>query len=554
MDSPLPTLPPEVLSHICDMLSRKRDTARFMCVSHQLYGIGARYLYRDIDLLQQETPNAAQEIEDLATLFLRKPHLCGFVRNMAVRLPKGSRPVTQLYMYLAATDHREYNHARSPELEELIEEWRTVQDSNESSQVNSHDADEIEENDTSSDWVDTDDEWESDYDVDSEAGLYLPSGPMEHATLKEDEERWFILATLLTRFPNLQKLDLELPSLPRERLICLDQALDYHRTKGPTSVLFPHVKTICLGYSSISRRGQSYHGILAFMPSLTSVYLHRMAKESFGQFVADTRSLDITHLELRDCRVSPPSLQRMVAVPKALTSFVYELGEPRSLTEIDQPISYRSLRRALESQTHSLEQISIDYPHDYCFDDWAGGGPETRPMGSFSEFGKLKRLRIATTYVFGWVADTDPSRLRDSLPDQLEELHLTHADEDEETCQGLFLLLDAKRNGRFASLTNLSLECEEMWYLQHFESYGGKTGVLELMALADSLGIKMEIFNNHSDERIEGTEEWLDAAEQGFPERKEAGWGFNGDVVWPERVSGCIKRPFYPLIHHEILD
>jgi hypothetical protein len=175
-------------------------------------------------------------------------------------------------------------------------------------------------------------------------------------------------------------------------------------------------------------------------------------------------------------------------------------------------------------------------------------------MGSLAPFTKLRRLRIASTYLFGFVADTDPDRLRDSLPERLEMLHLTHGDEDEELTVGLRKVLEARQQGRFTDLKELSVDVSVPWLIRHGnpphadDSRFNKEVMMELTSKAEGAGMKMSIFNNVSHSRTKDLLRRIQAARVGWtgPERKEARWGFDGEIEWPRRMSGCMQKPDYP--------
>ncbi|ROV93997.1 hypothetical protein VSDG_06262 [Cytospora chrysosperma] len=245
-------------------------------------------------------------------------------------------------------------------------------------------------------------------------------------------------------------------------------------------------------------------------------------------------------------------------VKTALRTFIYDIGEGTNEMEPPVNISYKSVRVALEQQKDSLEQIWIDYPHDYLFDEWGGAGSATHPMGSFAGFEKLKRFRIASTYLFGFTADTDVNRLVESLPEQLEMLHLTHGDEDEEITAGLQKLLEAKHQGRFQNLRELSVEVCLPWLitkgrppLAADHTRVNKDVMAELVQKADGMELEMRLFMNHSQFRTYSPPRRVQSATRAHwtgPERKESKWGFDGEVNWPPRMSGCMARPDYPEI------
>lgn len=374
-----------------------------------------------------------------------------------------------------------------------------------------------------------------------------------------------VLALLVQCLSKLTTLDLEIMGPARLRYV---QAL--LRLSGPDQLL-GHVKTVCLGSSRPEVRLDFWRDLFT-LPSLSSVYLHRVLAER-GQTFWDSgpssmsvhplarlqpRSLDITHIEMRDCRIAPWELRRMLQVPKALRTFIYDMGEGTNDVEPLVNISYKSVREALEQQKDSLEQIWIDYPHDYLFDEWGGAGSSTRPMGSFAEFEKLRRFRIASTYLFGFTADTDVDRLVDSLPEQLESLHLTHGDEDEEITAGLQKLLEAKQQGRFQNLKEINVEVCLPWLVSNGReplaadhTRANKEVMAELVQKADGMELEMRLFINHSQSRIYSPPRRVQCATRGHwtgPEREESTWGFDGEVAWPPRMSRCMTRPGYPEI------
>lgn len=204
-------------------------------------------------------------------------------------------------------------------------------------------------------------------------------------------------------------------------------------------------------------RGELDYDMFSLHLGMTSVYLHRISSWRGDRSAMQPRTLSLTHLELRNCRIAPGELRRILLAPIALKTFVYEIGEA-CRGEYGLHISYRSVRKALEPQKESLEQVWIDYPHDYTFDEFPE--EDTRAMGSFSAFTKLRYLRIASTFLFGyvWSEDVDTKRLVRALPEQIEEVHLSHADEDEETLEGVYLVLTAKQYGRFDMLRDLKLD------------------------------------------------------------------------------------------------
>jgi hypothetical protein len=549
----VPHLPPELLAHVCEFIDCKRTLASFIRCSHQFYGVAGPYLYRHIDLLStanyddfyslEPRDDVSRHIEGLARAFLREPRLGRHVRHLAIRMPlikdalRGSKPLdpecAKAVRHLMQNDQgitaraiKALHHTRTPLAPSPSSSERS-----------------------GSDWETTDESTSED------RSSLEPPGP---AVLPETEaERWLyfasanrvlrgnmLLTILLSRLERLETLDLEMP-----RMGWSTGFLDAVLRKSISAVapfnetpFLANLRKVCFGHMSPRERGRYWAGHL-HLPQLTHLYLHRV----FGiraSLECAPRSLNITHLELRDCRIPPASLRRLLAGPKVLKTFIYVLGEIQNRSEFMQPISYRSIRQALEPQKDCLEQIWIDYPHDYSFDE--NSTIHTAPMDSFSGFPKLKHLHIAGTYLFGFVFtdDLDTRRLVHALPEQIETVHLSHADEDEETVKGVLWVLKAKKQGRFEKLRELKLDAASTWLAENYHELSSAINYGE-----NECNMKVRLFDNCSGSRIQDALEWIDNAYRRqlgthFP-RSESRWGFNEEVDWPERVSGCMQRPGY---------
>lgn len=573
-------LPPELLDRVCELIPSQATLAKLVRCSHQFYDVAAPHLYHSIELSRTRSKDGFRHLEVITALLLRKPELGRSVRHLALRegsrrcVKKNAKPllpeIEQAVRDLAAQtgrllappstgseDQAQPEDAEPDEVEVEVEV--EVEDWSQDDAMS----------DAGSNWSTTN-ESESEEDPDDA----IPTDATNALNLSRSSQHVrdaILLALFIPCLTKLTSMDLELLDPTGLRFV---QAL--LRSAVGTEQLFSHVKTVCLGSSQSELRLDLWRDLFT-LPSISCIYLHRIyavrqqttwgrGPSSLGPFAASShpnlvlrpRSLDITHLELRDCRISPWDLKRMLAVPKALKTFIYDIGEEINDVEPSVFISYRSVRDALEQQRDSLEQIWIDYPHDYLFDEMGGSGIATRPIGSFAQYTKLKRFRIASTYLFGFTEDTDIHRLVESLPEQLEELHLTHGDEDEELTAGLQKLIEARQRGRFTDLKEVKVEVCLPWLVSkgrpplaadHTRAH--KDVMAELVQRADGLGLKMRMFINHSQSRTYSPDLRIQYATRGYwegPARKETRWGFDGEVEWPQRMSNCMKRPVYPEI------
>ncbi|KAF7538176.1 hypothetical protein G7054_g3128 [Neopestalotiopsis clavispora] len=558
MAASISELPPELLNLICNYMQTKQEIANFSQCSRQFRAVAAPNLYRHVDLLSTKVFNHAarrdtvsHRVEALVRTFLRDRSLGLMVRHLAIRLPEVIHDNVKTLNPLAP----QCEDVVKTILPDSLENSPHVQTGIVASPSNAGSVDDASgsEADDGSDWESTDES------ADEDEVEILTNRDETIPVFETEADRWLYLAArskairgnvmftiLLLCIPNLTTLDLEMPT-HGWRTGFLDRALQRDMTQqnglsAPSSFL-AKLRHICFGYTSPVRRGESWVGPFV-LPSLEKVYLHNLS--SLGPILSYVRpqSLNITHLELRDCRVPATSLIRLLASPKALKTFIYIVGEEKTREDHFVPISYRSLRLAMEKQKDSLEEIWLDYPHDY---HWGSSTSQnTAPMGSLASFTKLKHLRIAGTYIFGfvWTDNVDERRLVRSLPEQLETLTLCHADEDDESFDGVAFVLEAKKMGRFPQLKWIALEADGSYYFAN----GRELSAVD--RLADSVGVPLKLIDNHSILRVEGLWDRTHAALH-FLEglagdmRRESPWGFYQETSWPTRVSGIMQIPEY---------
>lgn len=139
------------------------------------------------------------------------------------------------------------------------------------------------------------------------------------------------------------------------------------------------------------------------------------------------RSSDCTSLELRSCWFTDEDFDALLAVPKKLTTLIYELDY---MEDAYQGISFQALRAALDRHKNSLENLGLGYGQGI---QWKSQCDETHAMKSLRDFTALKRLRIAPEFIFGaYLVDEreglpshDTTDMVPFLPSQIEVLHIT---------------------------------------------------------------------------------------------------------------------------------
>ncbi|MCJ1238384.1 hypothetical protein MMC14_006373 [Varicellaria rhodocarpa] len=115
----------------------------------------------------------------------------------------------------------------------------------------------------------------------------------------------------------------------------------------------------------------------------------------------DSGSSTLTCLELQVCRLRMGDIAKLLRIPKALCTFIYELAS-KYCWSFD--VSFTAIREALTAQEHCLEILWLDLDplHDCGFRNYYN---DTIPMVLFASFKKLKVLRLQTIHVFGREVD-----------------------------------------------------------------------------------------------------------------------------------------------------
>lgn len=155
----------------------------------------------------------------------------------------------------------------------------------------------------------------------------------------------------------------------------------------------------------------------------------------------------MTHIELKNSRLTASQLQQLLQIPKELKTFIFEVGE---FNCGNPPINFEQLRKVLDHHEGCLENLLLDYEGKKGV-EWVDENDEmtsmaayATPMAAFTNLVAVKHLRITTIYLFGKHED-DPSnnnenspewnsssrrRLTELLPPHLEVLHLCRCEDN----------------------------------------------------------------------------------------------------------------------------
>ena len=347
-----------------------------------------------------------------------------------------------------------------------------------------------------------------------------------------------ILSLLLTTLTNLETLDLEVPAWPDYLERTLMRAGRRDRPFHKSGAL-AKLTQACWFHHDNMYGGKLAQGLFA-LPSLRSLFLHRIGSEAnYIDFTPpsvlanlESNSSPIEHLELHNCRIKNNDVRDIFRVPRTLKTFIYSVGWGH-LSEhgVSLPLLYEGLQQHRET----LENLWLDTPDGDI--EWLPDIDDTSPLGSFRDFTKLKRLRLAAVFIFDQnyvdFTDEEEDQLTNALvnlvPPNLETLHISHCEE-----YPYFLASALKRlrvhPDRPERLTPITLETTRVG----LECHGEDLSVARYQS--DKAGILVTILDN-----LDGT------TYEGHP-KVERKWGMDEDIEWGECGSECNQRPIYPKI------
>ena len=500
----LPSLPVELVSHILAKVKSRETLKNATLCSKAFHDIAIPHLYDCVNIhADVNNDDELHAIIRKSTIhFLRNPALAAHVRHFSIR------PAFE-------DDLLNYQNPPKQSLDEILAASTDLED-------------EI-----------------------KEAIKEASHSDEEHAKWLEDNKcDDALLALLLPLFTKVETLDIEEPISPQyvDRMLQRAGRKEKPFDKKPA---FKRLHSFTWVHNDNTCGGSFASGPFMF-PSVTSMYFHRMASSDeddepeSGLKEIEYGASSCTHLELADCRLNDADTRILLAIPKELKSFIYEFGWGH-LAYCN--ISFQTLRTALEQHKDSLEDLAIDFGFDGI--EWIE--PDvTLPMKSFSEFSKLRKIRIAPDFVFGvTTAEQEASptetlgrryeRLLDFLPPTIEYLNISHGNDFKISMDGTSHEMPDKISTLYKAIEHIFLNKETIpelkkivldTSLSRIKEDGDR--LTELLKLADSIGLELVIQNN-----------WGDKKWGMYGERVERKWGFDEDIVWQDCSSGCHARPIF---------
>lgn len=292
------------------------------------------------------------------------------------------------------------------------------------------------------------------------------------------------------------------------------------------------------------------------------------------------RSSPLEHLELRDCMLDTVDLEPVLSAPASLTTFIYIIGTGHT-SYCD--INFGEIRKALDLQHASLEQLYLDYTYALYGRDSEDNKFDIAP---FTSLAKLKRFKVAVAYLFGYPEgrkmtpytdredrvdktllqlqerinkgekvewkqippekegplpkwdEAENRRLLDVFPESLEYLELLHLEYSfKHSLRAIADLLEQRQASLSTTEPILPRLRELVLSGPMISTYAYWSVISELYGKADAQSIKLRTVDPGHPLQIQRS---LRHPKEISIER---GWGFDGEVEWAEGPNGDEPLP-----------
>ncbi|MCJ1391306.1 hypothetical protein MMC18_004169 [Xylographa bjoerkii] len=494
MSPSLGSLPPELTRGIISAIDSQDTLCNLVRTSHALYEITVPFLYEHVALYDQEGGTGCHEFEQLrplALLLLGRPDLAQLVRHFTMRDEPSTGSIT----------------------EEMLEKGEPVE------------------------LLEVDDVFKD---------------TIKAASHNEEEEKQWLehmawpdhgdatLALLLPALPKLESLDLMIMDgcTYFEKMMRRAGMREKPFDKQPGFLALKDVMHTF--YDEKYGMSVEYIGMFMRLPSICRIFGHRVGSDDgFGGeedetlAALETASSTVSHVELKDCKLHERDLTHMLRAPKALKTFIYEVGWGH-VSYCD--MNFRAIGSALAPHVHCLENLWLDF-EDRFGPEWHHEMDDTTPIPSFTQFEKVKVLKVAIVFILGnkefsnqkdW-KQSELHGLTGKFPWSLETLHLLHCEDNFElVLLALGDMLEHKERD-VPGLSKLVLEgsirkAKERW-----------NRIVDIIQLGKTKGV-VTITVNTAGER---------PAYEGAVER---GWGMDREISWAEGVNALNRYPLDEIV------
>lgn len=253
------------------------------------------------------------------------------------------------------------------------------------------------------------------------------------------------------------------------------------------------------------------------LPSLRRIHALNMGQneqEEATELLADLQEggSSVEEIELRGSKLYSEDLEHILSAPKALRTFIYEVGQAWAWY----PVDTNDIHEGLSRHKESLESIVLDHP-DF-FEEQEDDNLE--PM-VFRDFTNLEYLKVSNLFL-GGTDDHDTCSLLKAFPKSLNRLCITYCNESGHCQKVMPALLKVLRSKKryLPNLEALTLEGQFNDHPEYLES------VKDIVLCATGKGVTVEVAD--------------DAYRRGYEGTSERGWGIHETVEWQEVYSNKV--------------
>jgi hypothetical protein len=233
---------------------------------------------------------------------------------------------------------------------------------------------------------------------------------------KEEEEQWFmdleqaddededpIMALLLPTLVKLEKLEHKMRTFDFKYCTRMMKRAWQREKPFDENPAFQHLMDVVHIFGDADKYGvhPNYISLFTLLPVIRSVFGHFLGSDYFDEETLDVyeglrptpASSSLSHLELRDCRLIKEDLVRLLQVPKALKTFIYQVQNGH-VSYCD--VKLYQVRNAITPHEDFIENLWLEGVSLYEDRERDEVMPLVR---SFSNFKCLKILRIEMGYL-----------------------------------------------------------------------------------------------------------------------------------------------------------
>ncbi|PSN75476.1 hypothetical protein BS50DRAFT_582160 [Corynespora cassiicola Philippines] len=323
---------------------------------------------------------------------------------------------------------------------------------------------------------------------------------MRRAWLNEADSEDSYFALILSALPNLVSFHLTQDSYRRYTV----HVLQLSRTDVRFSSVLTKLKSVFWGDNGnyMENLGQAITPTIFALPAINEIRLNSMDRLSNGNM--DIRINQIsphtstcTILELGNCLLSPLECYKLLMIPKALTTFIYNFGYR------DGEISptFAKIREGLDAHKETLESLHLHFSNYermiFVFSD-------AIPMEPLDSFIHLKILKIDPIYILGTVLrfqhdDLDlAQRIVRFIPRSIEQLWFHHDEEFDGVISYALENILLTRKTQFPALCqvsrNIHSECPEQVEFGHYILKFDVEFHKKLRSMAREVGVEYSAF------------------------------------------------------------